>query len=171
MLLEDRQFLARTRGAYGDVHSPLDRLVNVGIYLRIGYTRYGVLSKNGGIFSSPRLESRIHEITYKWQTAVCAHADLWFVGVDEYSGVSQWSTASITLNNPVVCPSYRLLVNQRDSCLRSWLHGSQQITDGKYRNAKRSFHLVLTAVRIPRTWNSMIVCSNLGPDIALVLGF
>jgi len=57
----------------------------------------------------------------KRQTAICAHANLRLVGIDENLWMSQWSTTSITLYNPRVCPSYWLLVNQADSCLRSWL--------------------------------------------------
>lgn len=64
--------------------------------------------------------------TYKWQTAICAHANLRLVGIDKDSGMTQWSTTSITFYNSLVCPSYRLLVNQRDSCLRSWLDWSQK---------------------------------------------
>lgn len=69
--------------------------------------------------------SRRESITHKWKTTVCAHADLGLVCVDEDSGVSQWSSTSIARHYSVVCPSYRLLVDQVNGSLRSRLDRHQ----------------------------------------------
>lgn len=50
--------------------------------------------------------------TYKWQTTICAHADLWLVHIDKDSWVSQWSTSSVAGYNTLLGPSHGLLVNE-----------------------------------------------------------
>ena len=56
---------------------------------------------------------------YKWQAAVCAPADLWLVGIDEYPRVTQRSPTPIASNDFVMCPADGLLVYQVDRCI--WL--------------------------------------------------
>lgn len=65
--------------------------------------------------------SSSHSETYKWQTAVCAPADLWLVQVDEDSWVSQWSTTAITGHDTLLGPCDWLLVNQVNGCVWAWL--------------------------------------------------
>jgi hypothetical protein len=59
--------------------------------------------------------------TYKWLATVFTWADLWLIGVDEDSWVTEWATATITLNHALVCPSDWLFVDQVDSSFWSWL--------------------------------------------------
>ena len=59
--------------------------------------------------------------TYKWQTAVCAPANLGLICVDKDAGVSKGTAASVAGNNTVVCPAYGLLVNKLDSGIWAWL--------------------------------------------------
>jgi hypothetical protein len=122
----DRLFLARTRGAYDDVHWPLNKLVYSKRDIPARDPQQNISSKSG-ISPGPQLAGTCGGLTYKWEAAVCAHANLRFVGVDKYSGMPQWSATSITLNNSVVCPSYWLLVNQGDSGLWSRLHRVSKI--------------------------------------------
>ena len=122
----DMLFLARTRGAYDDVHWPLNKLVYSKRDIPARDPQQDISSKSG-ISPGPQLAGTCGGLTYKWQAAVCAHANLRFVGVDKYSGMPQWSATSITLNNSVVCPSYWLLVNQGDSGLWSRLHRVSKI--------------------------------------------
>lgn len=57
--------------------------------------------------------------TYKWNTTVCAVTNLGLVDIDEYSGMTQWATPAITLNNSFRLPSNGLFVNQLNGCI--WL--------------------------------------------------
>lgn len=68
-----------------------------------------------------RLTAAASEGTYKWQPAVCAHAYLWLVYVDEDSRMAQWSTSSIARYNALFGPAHWLLVNELNGCERAWL--------------------------------------------------
>jgi len=60
-------------------------------------------------------------LTYKWQTAVGAEANLWFVDIDEDSRVTQWPSSAIARDLALVCPTYRLLMDEFDRSKRSRL--------------------------------------------------
>ena len=52
--------------------------------------------------------------TYEWNPTVAADGNLWLVGIDEDLGMAQGSSTTITGDDFVVGPPYRLLVNQFD---------------------------------------------------------
>lgn len=59
--------------------------------------------------------------TYKRQTAISAHIDLWLVDIYEDPGMSQWATTTIAADELLVRPSDGLLVNKTNGSLRPWL--------------------------------------------------
>lgn len=56
----------------------------------------------------------VFEGTYKWQSAVCAPADLGLVHVDKDLGVSERSASTVARDDAVVGPANGLLVDQFD---------------------------------------------------------
>lgn len=52
--------------------------------------------------------------TYVWKTTISAAADLGLVDVDEDLRVTQWATAAIALDDPLLLPSHGLLVDELD---------------------------------------------------------
>jgi len=48
----------------------------------------------------------------EWNPAVAADGNLWLVGIDEDLGMAQGSSTTITGDDFMVGPLYRLLVNQ-----------------------------------------------------------
>jgi len=73
----------------------------------------------------------------EWKTTVCAYANLRFVDINKDSGMSQWSSTSITFHNTLVCPSYRLLVDQANSCFGSWLSLHNRLFESRSRHSLR----------------------------------
>ena len=71
-------------------------------------------------------------MTYKWDSTVRAPTYLWFVQVDEYPWMTQWTTTSITRYDAFLSPSYWLFMNKFDSGLWSWLDqtNSSAMTEG-----------------------------------------
>lgn len=57
-----------------------------------------------------------NESTYKWETAICAGANLRLVQVDKDPGVAQRPTAAVAFDCPLVDPANWLLVDELDSC-------------------------------------------------------
>lgn len=68
-----------------------------------------------GLYGRVRLRlarGRINEVTYERQTAVRAVADLGLVDVDEDSGVTGGTTATIALDNSLLLPADGLSVDK-----------------------------------------------------------
>ena len=125
--------------------------------------------------------------THKRQSAVSARIDLWLVHIDEDPRMSQWSPSPITRYNSLICPPDRLLVNQfnrgiwprlpyrhislRPCCADLYFHSPQrpQLAPSHIHIHHRP-HPHRSVIWNRRTWNSIIVCSNLGPLIATSLG-
>ena len=63
--------------------------------------------------------------TYERNSAVPAGSNLGLVGVDKDSGVTQGTTASITADDPLMCPANGLFVNEFNSGQRRGLNTCQ----------------------------------------------
>jgi hypothetical protein len=59
--------------------------------------------------------------THIWHAAVCARADLRLVCVDEDTGVTKRTSASVARNDFLLGPAHGLLVNEVDGSQRSRL--------------------------------------------------
>lgn len=94
--------------------------------------------------------------THVWQTAISAPAYLWLAGVDEDSRMTKRTSTSVASYHALICPSYRLLVNEINGSIWSWLVASVPC--------------LLPRHILYHTCTSMIVCSNLGPDMAISRG-
>lgn len=55
------------------------------------------------------------KVTYERNSAVPAGSNLGLIGVDEDLGVTQRTTASITADDPLVCPANGLFVDEFNS--------------------------------------------------------
>lgn len=52
------------------------------------------------------------DVTYEWKTTVVAYGDLGLVAVDKDPRVSCGATTAVAGHHTVVCPAYRLLVDE-----------------------------------------------------------
>lgn len=57
-------------------------------------------------------------MTYEGKTAVVAGSNLGLVGVDEDPGVTEGTAAAVTLNNPLLRPAHRLLMDELNGGIR-----------------------------------------------------
>lgn len=71
--------------------------------------------------SPEALKKQEWTMTYEWQAAVCAPADLWLVYVDEDPWVAQGPATTVTFDSAVVCPTNGLLVDELNGSVWAWL--------------------------------------------------
>lgn len=101
------------RGAFGAARGPVASLAL--------HSVTQIFCGNAGwqnLFKRAILEKTV---TYKWNAAVSAYADLRLVGVYKDSGMAKRATTSITRSSTAVSPPNWLLVNQGDGRLGSRL--------------------------------------------------
>jgi hypothetical protein len=65
--------------------------------------------------------------THKWQPAVLAGADHRLVCVDEDPRMSQWTTAAVTGDSPLLGPSHGLFMDQLDGSIWLWLKHAMSV--------------------------------------------
>lgn len=124
------------------------------------------MSVKGGRGASSRstslgsCHSNIDDETHKWKAAIVARDYLWYVNVDKYLGMTQRSSATIASHQSILGPSHGLFMDQLDCSVGLGLWQGQQAHRD---NPEHVAH------QERRTWYSMIICSNRGPVMALLL--